>query len=134
MIPDRAVRRVLARVLWGGLVVVAAWGLLIASGKGYSTFKTRLAVSPAGAQQAVDQWNCVADVVERLTRPGEALVLRTPDTHTDRDHYIAQRVIESVYPRIDLVVAGGAGTVVVTYAAEGAPGERCGEVAVRVDR
>jgi hypothetical protein len=118
-----------------GVAVVAFIGgfvfLLFVAGVGISHFVDRAQHDYAAEKLEVERWDCVESFVRSATSDGERLrlVIEPAD-----DTYIRQRVIESVYPAVDLTTSAAAPALRVVVRPGDDPAATCRGLLLSVER
>jgi hypothetical protein len=106
-----------------------AWTLTLSAGHGLMQFFARAGV-PAGAfDHELERLGCIERTVASLTTSGERVRLAVDD-----DPYLRQRVVELIYPRIDLVRDRDAPLLTVTQPADPASATHCGDLRITFSR
>ena len=94
-------------------------------------FVDRVESDRTAAEIEVDRWECVESFVRERAADDERLRVQiTPDDDT----YIRQRIIESVYPVVDVVSSGETATLVVDVVPGDDPAADCRGLVMAVER
>jgi hypothetical protein len=105
--------------------------LLAVAGIAVDDFFERAQDEADAEKLEVARWECVESFVRASTSDGERLRLQIEPAD---DTYIRQRVVESVYPEVDLADSGGAGVLRVVVRPGDDAAATCRGLDLSVDR